>query len=221
MKRLILFLIIITLMLLPALSLADKDVCDMSTEELLSLRLMINDELASRVQIEEIPDSTPIADLFPDKTVAKNIRDQLGLFSTADPVTQEQLDRITKVSIVRSDETEVSSIEGIQHLRNLEELNLGYQHITELPEEIGTLTNLTELYLYDTELSVLPDSICNLTNLEVLHLGGSSLVALPDDIGNLSSLKTLKIDHTKITSLPASIRNLQLDEFDREGLDID
>lgn len=211
------------LFMFPALSVAD-DLSAMSTEDLLSLRLAVNNELSARSAPVPAPEGASIAELFPDQWIARHIRDELGKFSTNDPVTQEELDTIESLSMygATKDPAKITTLEGIQYLHGLEWLYVWDQSsITEIPEWIGTLKNLISLEFKRCPISTVPDSICDLTNLKGLCLANTNITALPEDIGNLTSLTRLDISKTKITRLPVSIYALTLDTFNREGLDID
>ena len=221
----VLVLVLVALFTLSTVAVAEVDLSQMTDEELYALRLSINEELGSRIHGQyEIADGTTLAELFPDTWLAKYIRDKIGLFSTKDVVTQEQLDKITWLRIdgQTTDHVQVSSIEGIQYLRNLEHLEVNKQEsITEIPEWVGSLTHLDYLEFRYCPVTIVPDCICNLTNLEELNFYGSDIEALPKDIGNLFNLEEIDIGHTRITELPESIYNLSLKKFNREGLDID
>lgn len=215
--------IMIIVLILPIIA-AAEELSSMSTEDLKALRLSINNEIASRIASEKITDGTTISDLFPDEWIARHIRDELGKFSTNDIITQDELDTIEKLYISgqTSDHIQISTLEGVQHLRNLKRLEINLQeNICEIPEWVGTLTKLTYLEFRYCPITIVPDCVCELINLKVLILFGSDIIELPDDIGNLTELKTLDISYTKITELPMSIYNLNLDKFNREGLDVD
>ena len=222
MKKLLILVLALLLVFTVAHTETNIDIASMTEEELLALRLAINTELGTRkaeqISIEE---GMTIAEIFPDTTLAKDIRDQLGKFSTKNVVTQEELNTITSLSF--SSSKQLTSLEGIQYLHNLSSLYIADQNlITEIPEWIGTLTGLKSLtFRYCNAINTVPDSICNLVNLQKLYLQHTSITALPEDIGNLVNLKELSISHTNITNLPESIYNLNLDVFYRDGLDID
>ena len=67
------------------------------------------------------------------------------------------------------------------------------------------MTNLSLLDLDWNELTILPDEIVSLYNLKTLNLGNNQITVLPDSIGNFINLEQLFIDDNNITSLPASI----------------
>lgn len=198
---------------------------EMTTDELLAIRAEINDELSARYQQPEIEDGTAIADLFPDRYLAMKVRDAIGAISTKDPITQDELDSITSISIdgaTSGETTEFKDLTGIGYLQNLKTLRIIRQpECTVIPDEIGNCIYLEELDIRSSGFKTLPDEICNLIYLEKIIANYSELESLPDDIGNLESLRKLDISHTNVKALPTSIRNLTLDSFKRDGLDLD
>jgi len=202
-----------------------EDLTAMTDEELLDLRLKINLELAARMEAVIVPEGMTIAEIFPDPVLAIKVRDEIGAISTKDAVTQKELDTIRYIAVngaVSGETHDLKDLSGIEYLRNLETIRFVRQeNLTSIPEAIENCVHLREIDLRSCGITVLPNSICNLLKLKELDLSGNPLTALPDDIGNLQSLKELDISYTKITELPASIRNLSLEDFRRQGLDLD
>ena len=196
------------------------DLSSMADDDLLALRIRINEELASRKAAQEVPEGSTIADLFPDPVLAKCIRDEVGAFSVNDAVTQEKLDTVSTISFTNTD-SGIQSLEGIGYLHGMWQLVLHNQNqLQNVPDEIENCISLERFMLSCRSIKTVPDTICNLPLLRVLDLSYTSVSELPADIGNLTTLKELDISHTNITSLPASIYNLTLDKFEREGLDL-
>lgn len=220
MKKIAVFILAL-LVCLSSSALADWNVQNLTEEELLDYRRAITEELASRHRAElEESEEARLIDIIPDEGLASLVRDSLGLLSVNDPVTQEQLDEVTRINNAKK-EPAISSLEGISRLRNLEYLMIYYKTLDELPEEIGALTQLEDLYVVSCGLTSIPDSICDLGNLKELSIAGNDVTTLPSEIGSLQSLTKLDISDTQITSLPDSIYALQLDSFRREGLNIE
>ena len=94
-------------------------------------------------------------------------------------------------------------------LVNLEILNLSCNELTMIPDSISVLTNLQELNLRSNYLTSLPESMCNLTNLLELNLCSNDLVKLPDSLDKLLKLKTLILYDNKLCSLPKSILKIK------------
>ena len=212
--------LLVVVMLICCTYAAAEDLTGMSTDELLNLRLQINNELASRNTLQEIQEGSTIADLFPDPVLAKCVRDKVGAFTVNDVVTQEKLDSVDTIAFTNTD-SGIQSLEGIGHLHGMWQLVFHNQdHLTSIPDEIENCTSLERFAISCKNITAIPDSICNLPLLNDLDLSYTPISELPADIGNLTGLKELDISHTKITSLPASIYALELDTFNREGLDL-
>ncbi|RDX85374.1 putative disease resistance protein, partial [Mucuna pruriens] len=101
---------------------------------------------------------------------------------------------------------------GLSDMVSLKKLSITNCHkFSELPEGIGKLINLESLSLYScTELVKLPDSITSLHKLKFLDISDClSLSKLPENMGELHSLERLNcIGCTRLEELPYSIREL-------------
>ena len=64
------------------------------------------------------------------------------------------------------------------NLNDIQELDLGSNQITSIPESIGGLTNLQKLGLGSNQLSSIPASIERLTNLQYLDIDDNPLTDL-------------------------------------------
>ena len=81
----------------------------------------------------------------------------------------------------------------------LENLDLSYNAIEELPGKIGLLSRLRTLDLaYNDGLSELPNSIGQLEQLEVLNLSHTGVKTFPESMKNLKNLRLLKLNGTPI-----------------------
>lgn len=110
-------------------------------------------------------------------------------------------------------------------------LDLGNNHICDVPIKIGCLISiqklilnsnklsddsiswqgltelksLTYLSLNQNQLTNLPPSLGSLTSLEQLHIAGNKLQSLPMEIGRLSQLEILKVNNNRISTVPSCI----------------
>jgi CCR4-NOT transcription complex subunit 6 len=75
----------------------------------------------------------------------------------------------------------------------LTRLDLGHNHLHQLPPEIGKLKNLEFLDLSYNELEYLPEEIGMLTNLKTLLLFANQIQVLNPELGYLQNLETLGI----------------------------
>lgn len=99
--------------------------------------------------------------------------------------------------------------EEIGNLRRLMKLNLEHNEIKKLPEEIGRLRALKVLKLNQNRLTTLPESIGNCFNLKMLYLNDNSMEILPQNIGKCINLELLQLKNNNLTELPLSIAQLK------------
>ena len=113
--------------------------------------------------------ATPISTLFHDPAFAENIRKQLSKSRNSNTVTQAELDKLNKVIL---ENVVVSNVEGVQYLRNLEELSFQDSlNVTDLsPFAKGEFKLLRFLYMRNNKIADLsPLGQAGLINLEGLY----------------------------------------------------
>lgn len=99
---------------------------------------------------------------------------------------------------------QIKSIQGTQHLKNLEYFFLHDNQLTEIPEFLHH-QNLKNLMVSKNKLKSIPESICNYKNLESLHLSDNQLNDLPDCVENLKSIENIDIANNAFTEFPTEI----------------
>jgi len=126
--------------------------------------------------------------------------------------------------------------ENLLYLKHLEILDLPYNYIEKIPDDIEKLENLRYLSLYGNEIPQniaewygtlhkltlleylelssmkirnVPAQFGYLKNLRYLDLSDNNIKRLPDEIGNLRNIEYLDLSNNKINSLPESIGNLK------------
>ena len=93
-------------------------------------------------------------------------------------------------------------------LKNLMEINLESNSLSQIPEEIFNFTKLTSLSLSENYIEVIPSQLSNLSNLEEINLYGNKISELPKDMSNLKILKKLDISYNKISEIPKTFSQL-------------
>ncbi len=110
----------------------------------------------------------------------------------------------------------LSALPDLSKMKNLEELDVNWCGLSELPICLKSLSNLTYLRVSHNYFQLLPDWIGDLQNLKVLELDGNffpnrivpHIIKLPESIGNLKNLEVLTLDDQIVKALPISISKL-------------
>lgn len=102
-----------------------------------------------------------------------------------------------------------SLAEALKNPKEVRYLDLTFQKIGTLPDEIGEITNLETLLLQGNGLTHLPASIGKLTKLRKLVVYSNELTSIPSTIGNLVELRELDLHRNQIKELPSSVGNLE------------
>ena len=103
-------------------------------------------------------------------------------------------------------------------LKKLQTLDLSYNRLSELDEDIGEFTGLQTLLLSACPLKKLPESIGKLRRLRTLFVNACGLEKLPESIDNLLNLSTLRIGKNKLKRFGfklEKLRNLRFLEISR------
>ncbi len=129
-----------------------------------------------------------------DKNLDKCIKEEVNI-SPDQKISVLQLESIKKLECSSQN---ISSLDGIENLKNLEYLSLWENNIT----DISKLINLTKLKTLQLGLNNITDinSLINLTDLEKLSLAENSL----EDVSTLrylTSLKWLNLDNNNIKNI--------------------
>ena len=129
-----------------------------------------NEEIDDEASEDEV--LAAISDIFLDLTLAQVIAEELGV-NVESAILRTDL---TGIATLIATDGEISSIEGIQYLRNLEVLDLGNNSITDI-SPLAELTNLYQLELSDNEISDV-SPLARLINLERLSLSSNQITDL-------------------------------------------
>lgn len=88
---------------------------------------------------------------------------------------------------------------------HLVHLNLSYNSVVSIPQNIALLFHLEELLLRGNKLTNIPDEVCLLENLKLLDLSHNKLQNLPKDMGKLKNLSRLNIANNALLRIPHSL----------------
>ena len=92
-------------------------------------------------------------------------------------------------------------------------LDLNFNKLQSLPEQIGVLWALQNLYVQGNQLQFLPEWIGQLPVLEYLDVSNNQLQSLPEQIGQLPVLEYLDVSNNQLQSLPEQIGQLPVLEY--------
>ncbi|CAI2349555.1 unnamed protein product [Caenorhabditis sp. 36 PRJEB53466] len=117
-----------------------------------------------------------------------------------DPLNVKKLD-VTQNSFV--------ILRGLQTFRNVQVLDVSFNSLSSLPEDLGSLTGLTTLVARNNLLEHLPKSMQFLENMEHLFLSGNRFDYFPPVVMAMRKLKTLHLGANRIDNLPYTINTLE------------
>lgn len=147
---------------------------------------------------------------------------QLCLSSTSIREIDPRLGDMTSLTYLDLSQLEIFAIPPeLGNLNALKTLKLNNTKISELPKGIGDIASIEVLDLSGTAINVFPECILNMHNLRELYIADTRISELPEGIGSMTNLRVFDISRTQISSLPASTFSLNLDEFKKDGLNID
>jgi len=115
----------------------------------------------------------------------------------------------------------IIDIKVILELKDLQELIIDYNQLSEIPKEISKLKNLRELNLISNKISKIPKEIGELKNLEELALNHNKISVLPKEIGKLKNLNYFFLSYNQISDITAllELKNLSvLELYENTGL---
>jgi len=98
--------------------------------------------------------------------------------------------------------------DAVSNLKILQLLDLSFNNIKELPEDLTSLTNLRVLNISCNRFTQLPDFVSRITILENLSFGYNQLDSLPDSFQALTNLKVVHAGGNKFSVFPTALRSL-------------
>ncbi|EEY53634.1 uncharacterized protein PITG_07321 [Phytophthora infestans T30-4] len=98
----------------------------------------------------------------------------------------------------------------VETLKYLVSLKMRHNHLRQLPLTLWSLETLTSLDLSNNELEgCLPEQLGKLDKLRELGLEGNKLTQLPESIGGLVHLEVLRVESNQLKALPSTIGKLR------------
>ena len=161
---------------------------------------------ANIIQATDTRIGLSLQEIFPDPKLASAVATKLNKTSTADILTESDIEITKSISFVGLG---IESIVGLSVFSNLESLTLSNNNITEISSEIGSLSKLYLFRATNNKIVNVPTEFGDLTSLKYLYLENNLITALPDTIGQLEKLDTFIVDNNFLTALPDSIVQAQ------------
>lgn len=134
----------------------------------------------------------------------------------------EELDRLSNLQDLYLGFTQIRNIEVVSKLSNLQDLDLSSTQIRNI-EVLGKLNNLQTLFLRSTQISNI-EVLGKLSNLQTLYLSSTQINNI-EIIGKLSNLQTLHLSDTKISDIEvlgklSNLQNLYLSDTKISNIEI-
>ena len=119
----------------------------------------------------------------------------------------EGLEKLTNLNELYLSGNKISEIQDLEHLKKLKVLDLSYNNIKKI-QHLDTLLDLNQLYLNNNQISNI-NGLDNLINLTFLHLDSNNITKIEGLIYN-KNLHTLYLSHNHITEITnlSSLTNL-------------
>lgn len=127
------------------------------------------------------------------------------------PKSLQRFNNISQLSLNYNPNLDLKqAIQSVEHLP-LDFLNLQYNHLRDIPQEIGNITTLKDLNVSHNKLShnASFSSLRNLKNLNSLWLTENALTRLPEELFTLTQLKNLYIEHNELEEIPLKITKMK------------
>lgn len=162
----------------------------------------------------DFPENKTFKELFPDRLLQASIWAELHpenphYDDNEHGKTKVTLDDLSKVKSLFYHFSPVNSFEGIQYLKELNDIQFSeYDRITELPEELFSLKKLTAITLSGENMTSQLERLAEIENLESITIRNTKAVELPLNFYTIKNLKILVLEDNKITELDEKIIEL-------------
>jgi hypothetical protein len=116
----------------------------------------------------------------------------------------EKPEEVTSLKLNKQGLTEIPDLSAF---KNLSELDLSDNEITDFSSRLRSLTNLQVLNLSGNKLTIIPEDICSLKNLVTLNLSSNKISA--GSVSCLSNLERVFLNSNELTTVPAGLTDIQ------------
>eukprot|EP00960_Hanusia_phi_P048802 759179-Hanusia_phi.AAC.2 len=118
------------------------------------------------------------------------------------PQVVSQLTSLTRLSFQSN---EIEQFPDISNMCQLKGIKANDNALKSLPSSIRLLTALEMLDISFNQILLLPDEICHCKSLKVLRASGNMLKTIPKQIDTLKSLEDLRLDSNPLIRIPVSL----------------
>jgi len=101
-------------------------------------------------------------------------------------------------------------------LTSLIRLDLSYNNLVKISEEIGVFTNLKHLWLNDNPLREIPVAVSNCKKLQELDLKNTFVISLPKELAECKHLTYLCLDNCPLDNKLGETYNAGIDSMHKE-----
>lgn len=117
---------------------------------------------------------------------------------------ENNVKRLSNLKVLNLYENDLTSLKGIGLLCStpVEDVNLGFNKLSHIPLEFGSLSTIKTLWLDDNHLDTFPLCLCSIIGLELLRLTGNNISSIPHSVSALVNLVTLAVDNNNISEFP-------------------
>ncbi|EGC4484504.1 internalin [Listeria monocytogenes] len=167
---------------------------------IIGINVWIGTSGETEVKAANITQPTPINQVFPDANLAEVIQRILQKPNVSAPVTQDELNAVEKINANSWICDNIASIEGVQYLNNLTELQLVATNnsISDL-RPLSGLINLKDIDLSNNQISDL-SPLSNLSNLNKLDFKGNQIKDL-SQLSGLINLTSLNLSNNQVSDI--------------------
>ena len=92
-------------------------------------------------------------------------------------------------------------------------LDISFNEIKIIPDEIKNLKNLENLFAQNNKIEFISPEISNLKNLEVLNLSCNNIKSLPFEFCELKKLKSINLGENKLKYFPIILGEIKTIEY--------
>ncbi|EGC29857.1 hypothetical protein DICPUDRAFT_51061 [Dictyostelium purpureum] len=121
------------------------------------------------------------------------------------PLELRQLPNLKYLNLSRN---KITRVDGVSGILNLEELDISYNALTILSDDLFLCNKLNKLNLSFNQISQIQSLIQQLKQIKQINLSNNIISQLPNEIGFLKNLTVLNISFNKLQNLPKTIGQL-------------